>query len=235
MSYASAAEGEALRHGPVKKCRALSFLTGYKFSMNQIGAITELIDALKKLPGIGPRAAQRIAYQLLNGDRKDALTLGRALLCAAETVHRCPKCNNLTDGDFCSFCSAKNRDDTQLCVVESVADMMVIEQSLSFNGRYFVLLGRLSPLNGVGPLELGLDKLMSRCDDAALKEVVIATSFTPEGEATAAAISDLIGRHFDHLKITRIAKGVPAGAELEYTDVNTIAQAMLNRVIRETD
>ena len=121
--------------------------------MEQIGAIAELIDALKKLPGVGPRAAQRIAYQLLNGDRSDANRLGEALLKATKTVHRCARCNNLTDGELCSYCSSHNRDDSLLCIVESVADLMVIEQSLSYHGRYFILMGRLSPLNGVGPHE----------------------------------------------------------------------------------
>ena len=109
--------------------------------MEQIGAIAELIDALKKLPGVGPRAAQRIAYQLLNGDRSDANRLGEALLKATKTVHRCARCNNLTDGELCSFCASHNRDDSLLCIVESVADLMVIEQSLSYHGRYFILMG----------------------------------------------------------------------------------------------
>ena len=183
--------------------------------MEQIGAIAELIDALKKLPGVGPRAAQRIAYQLLNGDRSDANRLGEALLKATKTVHRCARCNNLTDGELCSYCSSHNRDDSLLCIVESVADLMVIEQSLSYHGRYFILMGRLSPLNG--------------------KEVIIATSFTAEGEATAFAVSELLSKHYPQLKLTRIARGVPAGAEIEYTDVNTVAQAMLNRRVRESD
>ena len=194
--------------------------------MEQIGAIAELIDALKKLPGVGPRAAQRIAYQLLNGDRSDANRLGEALLKATKTVHRCARCNNLTDGELCSYCSSHNRDDSLLCIVESVADLMVIEQSLSYHGRYFILMGRLSPLNGVGPHEIGLDKLL---------EVIIATSFTAEGEATAFAVSELLSKHYPQLKLTRIARGVPAGAEIEYTDVNTVAQAMLNRRVRESD
>lgn len=201
--------------------------------MEQIGAIAELIDALKKLPGIGPRAAQRIAYQLLNGDRSDATRLGEALLNATRTVHRCARCNNLTDGELCSFCASSNRDESLLCIVESVADLMVIEQSLSYNGKYFILMGRLSPLNGIGPREIGLDKLLKRASEPTVKEVIIATSFTAEGEATAFAISELLSKHCPQLKLTRIAKGVPAGAELEYTDVNTVAQAMLNRRIRE--
>lgn len=201
--------------------------------MEQPGAISELIDALKRLPGIGPRAAQRISYQLLSGDRSDATRLGRALLEAVDCVHKCPRCNSLTDKDLCIFCSSPNRDDSQLCIVETVADLMVIEQSLSYNGRYFVLQGRLSPLNGIGPHEIGLDKLIQRTAEDSLKEVIISTSFTAEGEATALAITDLLTKHHPQLRLTRIAKGVPAGAELEYTDVNTVAQAMLNRRVRE--
>lgn len=203
--------------------------------MEQIGAIAELIDALKKLPGVGPRAAQRIAYQLLNGDRSDANRLGEALLKATKTVHRCARCNNLTDAELCSFCASHNRDDSLLCIVESVADLMVIEQSLSYHGRYFILMGRLSPLNGVGPHEIGLDKLLERAGEPEVKEVIIATSFTAEGEATAFAVSELLSKHYPQLKLTRIARGVPAGAEIEYTDVNTVAQAMLNRRVRESD
>ncbi len=187
---------------------------------------------MKLLSGIGPKAAQRIAYQLLTNNRSDAMRLGNALLSAVENVHRCPRCNGLTDSDLCSFCSSTKRDDSELCIVENVADMMVIEQSLSFNGRYFILMGRISPLNGIGPHEIGFDKLLERAADPALKEVILATSFTPEGEATALAIGDLLSKRYPHLNLTRIAKGIPAGAELEYTDVNTVAQAMLNRRVK---
>ena len=145
------------------------------------------------------------------------------------------RCNNLTDGELCSFCASHNRDDSLLCIVESVADLMVIEQSLSYHGRYFILMGRLSPLNGVGPHEIGLDKLLERAGEPEVKEVIIATSFTAEGEATAFAVSELLSKHYPQLKLTRIARGVPAGAEIEYTDVNTVAQAMLNRRVRESD
>lgn len=200
--------------------------------MSQSGAIQELIESLKLLSGIGPKAAQRIAYQLLTNNRSDAMRLGNALLSAVENVHRCPRCNGLTDSDLCSFCSSTKRDDSELCIVENVADMMVIEQSLSFNGRYFILMGRISPLNGIGPHEIGFDKLLERAADPALKEVILATSFTPEGEATALAIGDLLSKRYPHLNLTRIAKGIPAGAELEYTDVNTVAQAMLNRRVK---
>lgn len=203
--------------------------------MASLSSIEELIDSLRHLPGIGPKAAQRMAYQLLTTDKEAASRLGNALLNAVSSVKRCPRCNNLTDKDICRFCSSIHRDDSLLCVVETVADMMVIEQSLSWNGRYFILMGRLSPLNGIGPNELELGHLIERASEPEVKEVVIATSFTAEGEATALAISELLTKHTPHVKVSRIAKGVPAGAELEYTDVNTVAQAMLNRRIRENN
>ncbi len=202
--------------------------------MNQSKPIENLINALKKLPGIGPRAAQRMTYQLLTTDREKAVELGQCLLDAVEKVGRCPRCNNLTDSDICSFCASDKRDDHELCVVENVADMLMIEQSLSWNGRYFILMGRLSPLNGIGPNELELHQFVGRiAEDLDLQEIVVATSFTAEGEATALALNELIAKYRPDIKITRIAKGIPAGAELEYTDVNTIAQAMLNRRVRE--
>lgn len=203
--------------------------------MASVSTIEELIDSLRQLPGIGPKAAQRMAYQLLTSDKETASRLGNALLNAVKTVKRCPRCNNLTDKDICKYCSSIHRDDSLLCVVENVADMMVIEQSLSWNGRYFILMGRLSPLNGIGPNELELGHLIERASEPEVKEVVIATSFTAEGEATALAITELLAKHAPQVKVTRIAKGIPAGAELEYTDVNTVAQAMLNRRIRENN
>ncbi|GAB1826211.1 MAG: recombination mediator RecR [Burkholderiales bacterium] len=203
--------------------------------MASVSTIEELIDSLRQLPGIGPKAAQRMAYQLLTSDKETASRLGNALLNAVKTVKRCPRCNNLTDKDICKYCSSIHRDDSLLCVVENVADMMVIEQSLSWNGRYFILMGRLSPLNGIGPNELELGHLIDRASEPEVKEVVIATSFTAEGEATALAITELLAKHAPQVKVTRIAKGIPAGAELEYTDVNTVAQAMLNRRIRENN
>lgn len=203
--------------------------------MASVSSIEELIDSLRQLPGIGPKAAQRMAYQLLASDKETASRLGNALLNAVKTVKRCPRCNNLTDKDICKYCSSIHRDDSLLCVVENVADMMVIEQSLSWNGRYFILMGRLSPLNGIGPNELELGHLIDRASEPEVKEVVIATSFTAEGEATALAITELLAKHAPQVKVTRIAKGIPAGAELEYTDVNTVAQAMLNRRIRENN
>ena len=188
-----------------------------------------LVEALKSLPGIGPRSAQRIAFYLLQHDRDLAVVLGQALLAAAERVGRCARCNTLTELEICETCADARRDPGLLCVVESPADQMVIEQSLAFSGMYFVLLGRLSPLDGIGPREIDLAQLASRANDGVVRELIIATSFTPEGDATAHFITELVHARDPQLKVTRLARGVPAGAELEYTDVNTIAQAMLDR------
>jgi recombination protein RecR len=188
-----------------------------------------LIEALKRLPGIGPRSAQRIAFHLLQHERDLAVVLGQALLAAAERVGRCARCNTLTELEICETCADPRRDPGLLCVVESPADQMVIEQSLAYSGMYFVLLGRLSPLDGIGPREIDLAQLATRANDGVVRELVVATSFTPEGDATAHFISELVLARNAQLRVTRLARGVPAGAELEYTDVNTIAQAMLDR------
>jgi recombination protein RecR len=191
-----------------------------------------LVEALKRLPGIGPRSAQRIAFHLLQHERDLAIVLGQALLAAAERVGHCARCNTLTELEICETCADPRRDPGLLCVVESPADQMAIEQSLAYGGMYFVLLGRLSPLDGIGPNEIDLAQLAARANDGVVREVVIATSFTPEGDATAHFISELLHQRNPQIKLTRLARGVPAGAELEYTDVNTIAQAMLDRRVQ---
>jgi recombination protein RecR len=192
-------------------------------------ALDRLVDALRHLPGIGPRSAQRIAFHLLQHDRDGAVRLGEALLAAARVIGHCERCNTLTEQAICDTCSSARRDSQLLCVVESPADQLMVEQSLSYNGLYFVLLGRLSPLDGIGPREIQMERLLARANDGIVCEVVVATSFTPEGDATAHYIAQLLRERDPALKITRLARGVPAGAELEYTDVNTIAQAMLDR------
>ncbi len=192
-------------------------------------ALDAVVDALKKLPGIGPRSAQRIVFYLLQFDRALAGELGRALLSAVDRVGHCARCNTLSEQPLCETCADPKRDAGLMCVVESPADQLVIEQSLSYSGLYFVLLGRLSPLDGVGPREIQMDRLLERIGDGVVRELIIATSFTPEGDATAHFIGELARARDEHLKVTRLARGVPAGAELEYTDVNTIAQAMLDR------
>jgi len=192
-------------------------------------AIDQLVDSLKQLPGIGPRSAQRIAFHLLQHDRASAVRLGDALLAAARTIGHCQRCNTLTEEAVCATCSSPKRDPQLLCVVESPADQLIIEQSLSFRGLYFVLLGRLSPLDGIGPREIQMERLLARALDGVVREIIVALSFTPEGDATAHYVAQLLRERDASLNVTRLARGVPAGAELEYTDVNTIAQAMLDR------
>lgn len=192
-------------------------------------AIDRLVDALKQLPGIGPRSAQRIAFHLLQHDRGSATRLGEALLAAVQSVHHCARCNTLTESDVCETCNSPRRNATLLCVVESPSDQLMIEQSMAYNGLYFVLLGRLSPLDGIGPREIQMERLLARAIDGIVREVIVATSFTPEGDATAHYIGELLRARDAGIAVTRLARGVPAGAELEYTDVNTIAQAMLDR------
>ena len=191
--------------------------------------LDKLVDALKHLPGIGPRSAQRIAFHLLQHDRDAAVRLGEALLVAARTIRHCERCNTLTEQPVCETCSSPKRDAHLLCVVESPSDQLMIEQSLSYSGLYFVLLGRLSPLDGIGPREIQMERLIARATDGVVGEVIIATSFTPEGDATAHYVGQLLKERDPQIRVTRLARGVPAGAELEYTDVNTIAQAMLDR------
>lgn len=191
--------------------------------------LDRLVDALKHLPGIGPRSAQRIAFHLLQHDRDAAVRLGEALLDAARSIRHCERCNTLTEQPVCETCSSPRRDAQLLCVVESPSDQLMIEQSLAYSGLYFVLLGRLSPLDGIGPREIQMERLIARATDGVVREVVVATSFTPEGDATAHYVAQLLKERDPAIKVTRLARGVPAGAELEYTDVNTIAQAMLDR------
>jgi len=191
--------------------------------------LDQLVNALKRLPGIGPRSAQRIAFHLLQHERGTAVSLGEALLAAAHNVRHCARCNTLTEQEICETCANPRRDAGLLCVVEGPADQLMVEQSLAYGGLYFVLLGRLSPLDGIGPREIQMERLLARAADGLVREVIIATSFTPEGDATAHYIGELIRQRDPQIRVTRLARGVPAGAELEYTDINTIAQAMLDR------
>ncbi len=190
-------------------------------------AIDALVEALRCLPGVGPKSATRMAYQLLQHDREGAERLSGALRAALAAVGRCRLCNTLTEAEICSICADPQRDRRQLCVVETPADRAALEQTLSFNGLYFVLMGRLSPLDGVGPREVGLDRLVQRVRDGDVEEIILATSFTNEGEATAHVIAETL-RPLD-LRITRLARGVPVGAELEYVDLGTIARALVDR------
>jgi recombination protein RecR len=186
-----------------------------------------LTEALRRLPGVGPKSAQRMAFHLLQHDREGAAMLSRALYQAVEAVHHCAMCNTFSELEVCELCSDPERDHALLCVVETPADQLMIEQTLTWKGLYFVLMGRLSPLDGIGPRDLHLDKLVNRATDGVVSEVVLATNFTNEGEATAHYISEMLKAR--GLKVSRLARGVPVGGELEYVDAGTIARAMLDR------
>ena len=195
--------------------------------MDKPAALEELIQALRCLPGVGPKSAQRMAYHLLQRDQKGAERLSHGLSDALSRIRHCARCNTFTESEMCALCSSPRRDASLLCVVESPGDLLMMEQTQSYNGLYFVLMGRLSPLDGIGPREIHLDRLAKRATDGVVKEVVLATNFTVEGEATAHYISELlVGKG---LKVTRIARGLPVGGELEHVDAGTLAQAFLER------
>jgi recombination protein RecR len=186
-----------------------------------------LTEALRRLPGVGPKSAQRMAFHLLQHDREGAAMLSRALYQAVEAVHHCAMCNTFSELEVCELCADSERDHALLCVVETPADQLMIEQTLTYKGLYFVLMGRLSPLDGIGPRDLHLEKLVGRATDGVVNEVVLATNFTNEGEATAHYISEMLKAR--GLQVSRLARGVPVGGELEYVDAGTIARAMLDR------
>jgi len=189
--------------------------------------LDRLIEALRVLPGVGPRSAQRMAYYLLQHDRAGAEALAQSLGEALRAVRHCARCNNFTEEEICTLCRSPRRDPALLCIVETPADLAMVEQTLSFSGMYFVLMGRLSPLDGVGPRDIGLDRLLARATDGVVQEVILATNFTNEGEATAHYIAEMLRAR--GVRASRIARGVPLGGELEYVDVGTISQALLDR------
>jgi len=189
--------------------------------------LERLVEALRVLPGVGPRSAQRMAYHLLQHDRAGADQLSQALAQALETVRRCAKCNNFSEDEVCVLCRSPRRDASLLCVVETPADLAMVEQTLSYSGMYFVLMGRLSPLDGVGPRDIGLDRLQARVAEDEVREVILATNFTNEGEATAHYIAEMLRAR--GIRVSRIARGVPLGGELEYVDAGTLSQALLER------
>jgi recombination protein RecR len=189
--------------------------------------LERLVEALRVLPGVGPRSAQRMAYHLLQHDRPGAEMLAQALTQALASVRRCAKCNNFSEDEICALCRSPRRDASVLCVVETPADLAMVEQTLSYSGMYFVLMGRLSPLDGIGPRDVGLDRLQARVAEGELREVILATNFTNEGEATAHYIAEMLRARA--VKVSRIARGVPLGGELEYVDAGTISQALLER------
>jgi recombination protein RecR len=194
-------------------------------------ALESLTEALRRLPGVGPKTAQRMALHLLQHDRVGAELLGQSLLNAVRAIRHCRECNTFTEEEVCSICTHAGRDRSQLCVVESPSDLLAVEQSHAWRGLYFVLMGRISPLEGVGPREIHMDRLLARISADEVKEVVIATNFTPEGEATAHAIESMLKTKglADQKKVSRLARGVPVGGELEYIDLGTIAQAVRER------
>jgi recombination protein RecR len=189
--------------------------------------LDSLIEALRCLPGVGPKSAQRMAYHLLQRDRAGAQRLGDAVLHALQAIRHCQRCNTFSEADICERCLSPRRDQSLLCVVETPVDMNMMEQTLSYQGLYYVLMGRISPLDGVGPRELGLERLMARALDGVVKEVILATNYTNEGEATAHYITAMLKPK--GIGVTRIARGVPVGGELEYVDSGTLAQALRER------
>ena len=195
--------------------------------MSDTNSLDALIQALRRLPGVGIKSAQRIAFHLLQHDRPAAQQLSQALAQACAQVRHCQRCYTFTEGEVCATCMDATRDASRLCVVETPADQAAMERTAAFRGLYFVLMGRLSPLDGVGPRDIGVQKLLERAGDGVVQEVILATSFTAEGEATAHAIAEALGRR--GVQATRLARGVPVGSELEYVDLGTIAHALADR------
>lgn len=190
-------------------------------------SLDELIRALRCLPGVGPKSAQRMAYHLLQRDHEGANRLAEGLTRALGRIRHCAKCNTFTESEVCALCASARRDASLLCVVETPGDLLMMEQTQSYPGLYFVLMGRLSPLDGIGPHEIHLDRLLKRATDGLVREVILATNFTVEGEATAHYVSELLtGKG---VAVTRIARGLPVGGELEHVDSGTLAQALLER------
>lgn len=195
--------------------------------MADSSALQTLIQALRKLPGVGEKSASRMAFHLLQRDREGAQLLSRALQQAVSQVKHCSQCHTFTEADVCQTCLDPTRDPTKLCVIETPADQSAIERTLAYKGLYFVLMGRLSPLDGLGPRDIGLHQLLARANNGVVQEVILATNFTAEGEATAHVIQETLKAR--GLRVTRLARGVPVGSELEYVDLGTIAHALVDR------
>ena len=195
--------------------------------MSTPSSLESLIEALRCLPGVGPKSAQRMAYYLMQRDRSGAQHLADALQFALAALKHCRRCNTFTEADICARCLSPKRDAGLLCVVETPVDMNMMEQTQAYSGLYYVLMGRVSPLDGVGPRELHLDQLLARADDGVVEEVILATNFTNEGEVTAHYLTEMLKSR--GLRVSRIARGVPVGGELEYVDPGTLAQALRER------
>ncbi|WP_297571944.1 recombination mediator RecR [uncultured Deefgea sp.] len=190
-------------------------------------SLQNLIDALRVLPGVGPKSAARMAFHLVQRDQVGASDLAHALENALGTLKHCRHCNTFTEADTCDICLDEQRNHAQLCVIEMPTDLMSIEQTRSYEGLYFVLMGRLSPLDGIGPHDIALKQLLERASDGQVSEVILATNFTTEGEATAHYVAEMLRAR--GLKVSRIARGLPVGGELEHVDPGTLAQALIER------
>lgn len=195
--------------------------------MSHNNALEVLIQSLRRLPGVGVKSASRMAFHLLQHDRAGAVSLSQALQLAVDCIGHCERCHTFTEGTLCATCSSPERDASKLCVVETPADQSAVERTGAYKGLYFVLMGKLSPLDGIGPKEIGLKSLFERACDGIVQEVILATNFTAEGEATAHVISE--GLRAKGLQLSRLARGVPVGSELEYVDLGTIAHALVDR------
>ena len=195
--------------------------------MKAPSSLEELIAALRCLPGVGPKSAQRMAYHLLQRDRAGASRLAAAVTRALAKIRHCELCNSYSEEAVCALCDSPRRDRALLCVVESPADLLMMEQAQCYQGRYFVLMGVLSPLDGIGPKEIHVEQLIRRATDGVVREVILATNFTMEGEATAHYVGEAL--RVRGLKVTRIARGLPVGGEIEHVDSGTLAQAVLER------
>jgi recombination protein RecR len=190
-------------------------------------SLLALVEALRRLPGVGVKSAQRMAFHLLQHDREGARQLALALQAAVANVRHCTRCHTFCEAPLCNICQDPARDARQLCVVETPADQAALERTGSYHGMYFVLMGRLSPLDGVGTNDIGVQQLLDRAADGKVEEVIVATSFTAEGEATAHVLAEALQAR--GLRVTRLARGVPIGSELEYVDLGTIAHALADR------
>lgn len=195
--------------------------------MQSTHTLSSLIEALRRLPGVGAKSAARMAYHLMQHDREGAVMLARALEGAVKAIKHCQRCHTFTENDICNTCQDASRDASKLCVVETPADQAALDRTGAYKGMYFVLMGKISPLDGIGPKEIGAEKLIERATDGIVQEVILATNFTGEGEATAHIVSTLLKNR--GLQVTRLSRGVPIGSELEYVDLGTIAHALEDR------
>ena len=191
-------------------------------------AVEDLMKAFRRLPGVGPRTAQRFVFQLLARDRHGAAEIASTLRVAVENVRHCRQCNNFSESEFCNICSSPSRDHSQLCIVETPADLASFEDAGAYQGLYFVLMGRISPLDGIGPDDLGIEELLKTLSQHPIKEIILATNITLEGDATADYLTDLLAKR--GFTATRLARGLPLGGELEYMDKGTLIEAFHRRI-----